>query len=64
MKVQQEWDGVKVEDVKNTVVAAVVGEGSSQHEGQKKKEKKEKAPKPQKAPAAAASLPCFSLFMA
>ena len=43
----------KVEDVKNTVVAAVVGEGSSQPEGQKKKEKKEKAPKPQKAPAAA-----------
>jgi aminoacyl tRNA synthase complex-interacting multifunctional protein 1 len=46
----------KVEDVKNTVVAAVVGEGSSQPEGQKKKEKKEKAPKPQKAPAAAAPL--------
>jgi aminoacyl tRNA synthase complex-interacting multifunctional protein 1 len=46
----------KVEDVKNTVVAAVVGEGSSPPEGQKKKEKKEKAPKPQKAPAAAAPL--------
>jgi aminoacyl tRNA synthase complex-interacting multifunctional protein 1 len=46
----------KVEDVKNTVVAAVAGEGSSQTEGQKKKEKKEKATKPQKAPAAAAPL--------
>jgi aminoacyl tRNA synthase complex-interacting multifunctional protein 1 len=46
----------KVEDVKNTVVAAVAGEGSSQPEGQKKKEKKEKVPKPQKAPAAAAPL--------
>jgi aminoacyl tRNA synthase complex-interacting multifunctional protein 1 len=46
----------KVEDAKNTVVAAVAGEGSSQPEGQKKREKKEKAPKPQKAPAAAAPL--------
>lgn len=41
-------DGVK--DAKNSVVAAVTGEGSQ------KKEKKEKAPKPQKAPAATAPL--------
>jgi len=45
----------KVADVKNTVVAAVAGEGVAAPE-QKKREKKEKALKPQKAPAAAAPL--------
>lgn len=45
----------KAVDIKNTVVAAVAGEGAAAPE-QKKKEKKEKAPKPQKAPAAAAPL--------
>lgn len=43
--------GEKVKDAKDTVVAAVTGEGAPQ-----KKEKKEKAPKPQKAPAATAPL--------
>jgi aminoacyl tRNA synthase complex-interacting multifunctional protein 1 len=42
----------KVKDAKNTVVAAVSGEGHATQ----KKEKKEKAPKPQKAPAATAPL--------
>ena len=46
----------KVEDAKNTVVAAAVGEGAASEQQQKKKEKKEKAPKPQKAPAGAAAL--------
>jgi aminoacyl tRNA synthase complex-interacting multifunctional protein 1 len=44
--------GEKVAE-KNTVVAAVTGEGSQPSQ---KKEKKEKAPKPQKAPAATAPL--------
>ncbi|CZR63471.1 related to tRNA binding protein ARC1 [Phialocephala subalpina] len=49
----------KVVETKDTVVAAVAGEGAGKGE-QKKKEKKEKAPKPQKAPAPAAPLsPCL-----
>ncbi|KUJ16212.1 nucleic acid-binding protein [Mollisia scopiformis] len=50
----------KVAGAKDTVVAAVAGEGAEKGEQKQKKEKKEKAPKPQKAPPAVTPLsPCL-----